>query len=253
MPWREVEAWPDAELQKWSKRCLAHSPITVIFANGVTDQSLPRAAHRAANFEFPRRIMTAFGNRPGLQFLTFGSVLESLHDSGSANAYFSSKAALAQFMRAASRQSTGASHTHLRLHTLYGGRFPHPHMFLGQTFRSLHGNEAFGMSSGLQFRQYHHADDIATCVLRLIDSQLQPDSVLSINGPETFRLRDIAEYIFKHFGKLELLKIGEISGSGTEVLEQPDYPLSAPWLLGDMRPALPGMVSWLEHCLRSAK
>lgn len=238
VPWDQARTWaPEHDQAYFSSRTAA----VVVFASGVTDQSLPRAAHMESNFDFPRRIMEAAAGLPGLRFITFGSALEGLHGPDCANAYFASKARLSEFM-----QSKGRG-THLRLHTLYGASRPHHHMFLGQIFECLRENRDFRMSSGRQFRQYHHSQDIARSVLRL--AEMQVGAVLDLNGGETMQLRAVAEHVFSSFGKPHLLHIGALPDPLVEVTAPPTY-INSPPALFSPRPTLPGIVEWLGDCLR---
>lgn len=199
--------------------------------------------HMESNYDLPRRMMEATASLLDLRFITFGSVLETLHGPDGANAYFASKAKLGAFMRSSGRG------THFRLHTLYGASQPRHHMFLGQIFEALRGNRDFMMSSGRQFRQYHHSQDIARAVLRLAERLEEP--MMELNGNETVQLRAVAEHVFGSFGKAHLLHIGALPDPPLEVTARPSYIRTLPALFSP-RPTLPGTVEWLDECLRRA-
>jgi nucleoside-diphosphate-sugar epimerase len=59
-------------------------------------------------------------------------------------------------------------HLHVRLHTLYGGRKLHNHMFLAQLFHSINSNDDFIMTKGNQVREYHHVEDDVSIILRMM-------------------------------------------------------------------------------------
>ncbi|MFP6757348.1 MAG: NAD-dependent epimerase/dehydratase family protein [Alphaproteobacteria bacterium] len=102
--------------------------------------------------------------RGGVRYITVGSVMERTDPLARANRYIASKIALAQALLELASQDPGVSALHLRLHTLYGSRHPHPHMFIGQIAQCLLSDTPFAMSTGLQYRQYHHVDDIAQAI-----------------------------------------------------------------------------------------
>jgi len=249
IPWSQASTWSRDEARRWFDQTMTDEPVDVVFANGLTS-SLESADRLAdSNFRFPARVIEATGALLGLRYLTFGSALEVLHDRNSTNPYFASKVRLGTYIRERSAERFDARLTHLRLHTLYGGAAPHPHGFLGQVLASLRTGTPFPMSDGRQFRQYHHVDDIAPAILNRLSRPWGVDRVVQLNGPETFRLVDLATAIFTHFGVRDLLRVGALETPARDVISMPDYRPSPPDLLPRVRLAVPGVIAWLEELL----
>ena len=119
-------------------------------------------------------------------------------------------------------------------------------MFIGEIAQSLMSDSPFEMSDGLQYRQYHHVDDIARAIAGQIDRPWDGVNTLEINGPETVRLIDLATAIYAHFGKSNLLRIGARPTSEGDILDPPDYPATPTTLFPYVRPTIPGVVDWLD-------
>ena len=247
--WAEASAWTPDEVRTWVENAVGDGPTDVLFATGLTDPAEPADRLMASNLSFPRQIIEAAQGREGLRFMTFGSVMERGQTPDEANAYIASKLALGEFVSDLTRNPDAPAVLHLRLHTLYGAPVPHRHMFMGQIAESLRAGTQFEMSAGLQYRQYHHVDDIARAILGLLDQASDTRGVLEINGPETVRLVDLARAVFSHFGKLENLRVGTLPMRDHEVLDPPDYPPSPAELFPYARPTIPGVTKWLEQLL----
>ena len=182
-----------------------------------------------SNLEFPRNLIHAVWPHPSVRLMTFGTIHERFDDAVSHNAYFMSKYLLGQWVSDfAARHPPSGRLLHIRLHTLYGLPL-HPRMFLGQIAEALETGLPFRMSSGEQFREYHHVEDIAECVFRLCQKQWNLGPVLEISSGEAIRLRDLAIAVFREFSREYLLRIGEIpAGEGenkNEIFKRSDSDL----------------------------
>jgi len=246
--WSTASIWTEKEIAAWFESNIGGDEADVIFANGLTDPAMPRHDLMVSNFLFPQSVINATRRQTGLRYMTFGSVLEHRHDADSPNPYFASKIELSAYLQSLAAAESSRRFLHLRLHTLFGSAKPHAHMFIGQVLHSLRSNTVFEMSSGRQYRQYHHVDDIARAIVELLGSQWHTSPIVDINGEETFQLANLATAVFDQFGKSELLKIGALSTPAHDVLEAPNYPPSTQEFVPFARPTLPSLCGWLE-CL----
>ncbi|HWT99123.1 MAG TPA: NAD-dependent epimerase/dehydratase family protein [Terriglobales bacterium] len=248
VPWAQAGKWRRDDVAAWFSR-ENRAAADVIIANGLTDPSRPKNELDHSNTEFPLRVIEAGASFPGLRFMTIGTVMEERASLSTANAYVASKLALCHRVEELAQQGLAGRLLHLRLHTLYGVGRPHPHMFLGQMLTALKSESAFSMSSGRQYRQYHHAEDIAMAISALTGRDWFGQAVLQMNSAETLQLRRIAEAVFRHFGKSSLLQIGAVPEQTGEVIEDPGYAPTEAALFPRSRPAIPGIINWLSECL----
>ncbi len=130
--------------------------------------------------------------------ITYGSALEIF---GIRNNYFNSKRALAVEL---ARIETKNLWTNVNLHTLYSDYRPHEHMFLGQIYSAIKNRSPFNMTSGKQFREFHHVDDD----IQIIDNvlRLNSDQHLEVSHGKPLELIQVAEYLFDSFGLPGLLR-----------------------------------------------
>lgn len=227
----------------------------LVFAGGVTDPKLPQDRIAYSNTLFPEKIIEATGDRPGIRYLTLGTVMENFPKACESNPYLRSKLELGRWLIEKSKQPQLAGRIrHVRLHTIYGGnerRFIKPHMFLGQIAASLEAKKEFQMSSGDQLREYHHADDIAGSLAALLHREWpsQEMPILEISSGTPVRLGHLAREIFRAFGKESLLKIGAIPRAQGENLDQV-FKRSEPWLLPSSREPIAGVIEWFSAILK---
>ena len=242
-----MEPRPSCELvfNIWGRCCWGD----VIFANGLTDPSLSSVDLLESNTSFPLRVIAAAQCFENLRFLTIGTVMEAQIAPDFHNAYVVSKAKLSEFASRAGKQTLRGRILHLRLHTLYGDAPPHPHMFLGQILASIREGRPFAMSSGKQYRQYHHADDVSRAILALTERERLSETCLQLNSAETFQLQIIARSIFKEFGCEALLKVGLLSGLAGEIENNPNYVPTFQESDRIFRPTISGIVSCLRKQL----
>lgn len=245
-PWAIASIWDIEDIRRWFEATIGDHEADIVLASGLTDPARPSRELMASNVEFPMRMIAATRDRGGMRYVTVGSVMENILADRKANSYIASKIALGQHIL---KLEPAVPATHLRLHTLYGATSPHPHMFLGQIAQCLQDDSPFEMSTGVQYRQYHHVDDIARVVVNFLDRPWCVSETVEINGPETVRLVDLARAIFSHFHKPALLRVGARPTLAGEILDRPDYPVTPHELFPRVRPTLPGTIAWMEELI----
>ena len=114
----------------------------------------------------------------------------------------------------------------IRLHTLYGIGHPPNNMFLGQIFNSLKNKTILKMTDGIQFRQYHHYNDVSRYILNILFGSKFNIKIIDITGNEWFKLKDLANSIYVHFDCLELLNIGSLKKLKNEPIKKEDQFMS---------------------------
>ena len=175
------------------------SPATVIVASGLLNPRGSRDLLDAVNYWLPRNVIRGaedFGHR----VITFGTVFEE--KGFPRNAYIESKIRLSDFI---AELSASRKVSHLRLHTLYGVGEPSPFMFLGQLASAIRERRPFDMSSGLQIREFHHFADDAKAVRLLLGESA--DRIVKLSHGESLTLREVAEYVLRAFGQIQLLNL----------------------------------------------
>ncbi len=237
---------PVARAPGWEDRIVsvvaAGKPVDVVFAGGLTDPRLPYEELRGANVLLPRAVAGLVG--PVARYLTFGTVLELLEGADRVNPYVRSKAELAALI---ARFPPGSA-LHLRLHTLYGAKAS-PHMFLGQMVAALSREREFKMSEGSQLREYHHVDDVAQSILRLLAHEWTGlGASLELSTGRPVRLADLARGVFEMLGSENQLQIGALPRAEVENLERV-FPASPEWLLGNPRESVSGVIESLSRQL----
>jgi nucleoside-diphosphate-sugar epimerase len=175
----------------------------ILIASGVTDPARSDDDHQSVNFQLPRNVIQAARQR-GLKVVTFGTIMELVANEDSRNPYLRSKIRLTHLLQ--EMHASGADILHLRIHTLYGGGPPARFMFIGQIREAIDRGTEFEMSDGSQLREYHHVEDEAAAIARLI--RCDASGFLDLSHGQPLRLRDLAIYIFTAFGCLDKLKIG---------------------------------------------
>lgn len=222
-------------------------PQVWIFAAGLIDPSISEIDLMRINVEAPARLYAALGRAEAegaeVRFVTFGSILEEREEYAAANVYIRSKARLKNLWHEQALAG-GVVWTHYQLHTLYGGRRPPPFMFLGQMEAALRRRVPFHMSSGGQLREYHHASDMAVNLLHHLGTAAPVSDKITLNSGCPMRLKDLAEAVFHHFGRPELLNVGARALQPGEVFEacfaRSEYVVA-------FRDAVRGIIAWLEE------
>jgi nucleoside-diphosphate-sugar epimerase len=213
-----------------------------IVATGIVDPRADPILLRRINVDFPcilgQLLEAAAPNTSRL--ITIGSVMEGRDGLVATNAYLASKSQMAS---ALAQVRTPAQWLHFRLHTLYGGhKIPHPCMFAGQMFTAISTGAEFKMSGGMQFREYHHVDDIASSIISAASQMVEgPIVVLSSGNP--VRLKDLAQAVFAHFGVLDRLVLGAVAHAGGEVFENVYEPSA---FVGASRDPIQNLIAWFE-------
>jgi nucleoside-diphosphate-sugar epimerase len=117
----------------------------------------------------------------GIGLLTLGTVMERFPRLCKTNPYLHSKLECYEELIKYDLKK----HLHVRLHTLYGGRKLHSHMFLAQLFHSLRSNNDFIMTQGNQIREYHHVEDEISILLRMMLAGVTGTHDVSSGRPTT--------------------------------------------------------------------
>ena len=211
------------------------------------DPAAPGEELSFSNDVFPRRVMAALQDLDAHRFVTFGTIHETLDAACAANAYFAAKRSLGGWMReAAGLPGAAGRFLHLRLHTLYGLPL-HPRMFLGQMAAALRAGVPFAMSDGRQLREYHHADDVAEAVRRLLRRPELPGPALDLSSGRPLRLADLARQVFAAFGREDLLQVGALAALAGDNRDRV-FPAADPDLLPGREPVR-GVVEVLRAAL----
>lgn len=219
--------------------CLADAPSasTVVVAAGLLDPALSAAELDRVNCELPLQVVDTACSM-GHRVLTMGTVMEATQPLG--NSYIQSKAKLSS--QVLDRVGRGMAVVHARIHTLYGGGPPAPHMFLGQMLEALRERTPFEMTPGRQLREYHHVDDEAAAILALLESRRT--GVVAVSHGQACSLRDLALGVFEAFDCMPLLRLG---AKPEPVAENFDLRLERLEFLDavNFRPAVAGVVRYL--------
>ena len=208
---------------------------------GITNANVGIDDITLANFRLPV-FLSEQSTILDYRLITFGTVMEQIPKYAMSNPYLESK--LRFFNEYQSNTQWTNSNLHIQMHTLYGGKRIHPHMFLGQIYSALIHKKSFKMSGGLQIREYHHVDDVAKAIRLLGESQENGVNNISHGLPE--KLKDIAESIFNHFNAFNLLNLSSgfmDENDNRELIfkkskEMPEM---------SFRPTIVNIIQWLEE------
>jgi nucleoside-diphosphate-sugar epimerase len=202
-PWAERDG--AAAVAEFFTRQRLPDQATIFVATGILDPGLSQELHHSVNVRLPENIILGTA-KLNVRVVTFGSVMEQLLIPDKANAYIRSKIALGQ--RVSELADAGSGALHIRMHTLYGGGPPPAYMFTGQMRHALQTDTVFAMTAGSQLREYHHVGDECRAIVALAANHHRGIATLSHGAP--IRLKDMAEHVFKAFGKSHLLKVGAL-------------------------------------------
>ncbi len=190
---------------------LPFRPSRIINCAGLTDPKLPKQMLYKANFELPKNLLD-FSQEEEIDFITFGSVMENYPEVCQDNPYLLSKEMYFKYFRQTINENT--RQLHLQLHTLYGGKKIHSHMFLGQMLKAIQEGTDFKMTNGLQLREYHHIVDEIQALDRIIATKNY--GIVEVSHEEVLTLRSIAEFVFSEFDIMSQLKLGALPTPGVE-------------------------------------
>lgn len=233
-----LEMWNENSSKKVFIDHLAkHQATNLIYTLGITSPKESLSSLRRINFEFPRYLYSV-SKELEMNFVTLGSVHENYPSLFSDNNYISVKKELNQFLK----ENSFKKSYHFQFHTWYGGERLKNDMFLGQIVLSLKNRSVFTMSSGQQLREYHHVEDDAICVLKMLRNL--GTGCYTVSHGEYLTLRQIAHHIFKYFEMEHLLRIDMdniIEGDITSI-QNPNNVNSQCYF----RPSLEGIVKYIE-------
>lgn len=203
---REVSDWlkpgGSAELDEFLGRSGIDWDDVNIFT-GITDPKAHADDLEAVNVQLPRLFLSR-AEAFGFAVTTYGTALEVL--SPAPTAYVASKQRLFDLIERS--RGGGVDAMHIRFHTVFGASVPQPHMFLGQMLTALVSGDDFRMSSGTQFREYQHVDDIAAAI-QIVNSNRDRGAVTIAHG-QPIQLGELAQRVFESFDRLDSLKIGAL-------------------------------------------
>lgn len=168
--------------------------LVLIFA-GITDSKSSLLTE--INYKMPLEIIQ-FCDFHNISTATFGTVMENQIVE---TPYVNSKRKLFDSLI----NNKYSNHFHFQLNTIYGNDVPPKNMFLGEMILCIKNQEEFKMSSGLQYREYQSTRD---CIMECIKFIEKADyGVREININEDFRLKELAEFIFRKLGILNKLRL----------------------------------------------
>jgi len=208
---------------------------------GITNANADVDEITSANFRLPV-FLSEQSAILDYRLITFGTVMEQIPKYAMSNPYLESK--LRFYNEYLSNTHWANSNLHIQMHTLYGGKRIHPHMFLGQIYSALIHKKSFKMSRGLQIREYHHVDDVAKAIRLLEETQQNGVNNISHGLPE--KLKDIAESIFNHFSAVNLLKLSSGSmdeNDNRELIFKKSKEIPEMYF----RPTIVNIIQWLEE------
>jgi nucleoside-diphosphate-sugar epimerase len=256
--WNDAANWLDGSDQIVRERriradimrYLADGNVDVLFASGLTDPRQPAERLFLSNTHFPRSVIAATLEMFGCRYITFGTILERFGGNVADNPYAASKIELGRWLVEQAGGGEGSllrgRIIHLQPHTLYGGPVPAGHMFLGQMIDALRSRRPFAMSAGRQLREYHHVEDVAGSVARLLSvSDWPSDPILPLSSGRPVRLADLARTIFEDCGRISDLRIGALATGEAENFER-TFPATSAWLLEPSREPLSGVSAWVS-------
>lgn len=165
------------------------------------------------NVELPLSIARVI-NSKNASIITLGTALERFNSLS--NPYVESKRLLA----AAALDPAFSSWTHIRLHTVFGGGIPSPHMFTGQILSAIQSGQKFKMSDGHQLREYQNYLTIAKWIHKIWQSGETGLHEICFGAPVS--LGSLAEYIFDTLGRPEQLARGALNEPINEIYS-PDF------------------------------
>jgi len=223
--------------------CPSSEGATVFVASGLLDPNLSPKTLRSVNYQLPKNVIDGAG-KIGIKVVTFGTIMEEISEYQ--NSYVQSKIELKNYVNEVSQR--GQSALHLQMHTLFGIGLPSPFMFLGQILSAIRKNQAFKMTSGRQRREYHHYEDEVEAIQRIVSAN--GCGVRSISHGQSLRLKTIAESVFHHLGKSDLLQVGALPDPPEEIYEENPTSLEAvPNFV--FRDTLPAICEYMRRCYDS--
>jgi nucleoside-diphosphate-sugar epimerase len=247
IPWRSVIPLlgkNEPDLAKILPDFSDQGRYTYICANGLTDSMENFEELKLSNFVFPLALWSHIKSLKNSRMLTIGTVHEKFPNLCAQNNYLLSKSLLSEWIQKEPHENRIL---HLRLHTLYGRKLK-SHMFLGQIAKCLSDKKVFSMTSGEQLREYHHVDDIALGICKLIETEWNFGPILEMNSGNGIRLVDLAQAIFSDWKRTDLLSVG---AHAQPLHENTDFQFetSPKWVLPESRDPIEGVVEFIRDQL----
>jgi nucleoside-diphosphate-sugar epimerase len=104
------------------------------------------------------------------------------------------------------------------------------------------------MTSGQQLREYHHFDDEALAIRKIVSSRSFGVTDLSHGKPTP--LKAIAEAVFASVGKRHLLEVGALPDPVSDNYDKV-FPLTPRLETIEFRNAIQGTVEYMKQCFAS--
>lgn len=225
---------------------LPTKPEIIINAAGVVNPLADAAKLVAVNYHLPRNLHD-YTRKNNIKLVTFGTIMENHFDVSNSNAYMRSKRMYFDYLR---RKKSIHETLHLQIHTWYGGNHFHNHMFLSQMYNAIKEKTRFQMTSGSQFREYHHIHDDLTAVKFLLGQEY--NGIFQMNHGGAMSLKELAKSVFEAFDSVELLEINKLESPKNEILTN-DFHRNSILESMDFRDTQQGIVDHFKYLLHGAQ
>ena len=198
---------------------LESEKIEVYLCFGATNSKISKEEMLLANYELPLFILNSvqkFANK----IITFGTIQELLNTD--LNNYTKSKHEFSKKIQ--TENWLDGKLLHVRLHTVYGSRSLKQETFIGQIVEHISNSSKFKMSSGQQIREYHHINDIAQILEKILEMKLE--GPVDISSGQPLKLGTLANYIFEQLNLRNLLLINEndrVLGENYDKVFEPNH------------------------------
>ena len=185
------------------------SPDYIVNTIGIIDSHKTEFEINEINTKFPLNLVKALETNNS-KIVTFGTIMENFPNYCKSNSYLMSKMNLYNHLNGIDP----SFYLHFQIHTWFGGKSLHKQMFLGQIASAIFNNKIFEMTSGEQLREYHHIEDDAQAIKRLLNSNTS--GIVQISHGHPIKLATMAIEIFQYFNCVNLLEIGAKDNADNE-------------------------------------
>lgn len=241
---------PRIQYEKWEEKneiglflkSNSVSPSDRFFiCSGLTDPKCQPDQLNLHNLEIPLQLITGIKEFEA-EIITFGTILEN---SDVENPYINSKR---KFFEKACLSNRYSRHLHFQLHTVYGLLAPKKHMLLGRFLDAIRDEKTFEMTSGKQYREYWHAQDVAKFVFSR-NWATENENFVPVSSGQPIQIADLAIKVFERFSQLELLKLGFIPDDPRETYNSEIF-LESYEGRNYMREPIEGVITYLNEYLQ---